>query len=85
MAALPAGSLLVPGGDTEMLGPAAMREMIGENPRINRTPDRLARFFDGLEMPESGPVSVSLWRPDAGVGAPAAFDGFGAVARKPSL
>jgi O-methyltransferase involved in polyketide biosynthesis len=92
MAALSPGSFLVLCDDTEVIRPAEMREMIrqwneaGENPRINRSPAQLARFFDGLEMLEPGLVSVSLWRPDATeVGAPTAVDDFGAVARKPSL
>ncbi|MHA4816668.1 SAM-dependent methyltransferase [Streptomyces aculeolatus] len=92
MAALPGGSFLVLCDDTEVVRPDAMREMIrqwneaGENPRVNRSPAQLARFFDGLEMLEPGLVSVSLWRPEtADVGAPAAVDDFGAVARKPSL
>ncbi|KJE20045.1 S-adenosyl methyltransferase [Frankia torreyi] len=53
----------------------------GAVPYILRSPDQVARFFEGLELLEPGVVSISQWRPDAG-GA-AAVDGYGAVARKP--
>jgi hypothetical protein len=29
-----------------------------------RSPDQIARFFDGLELVEPGVISVSRWRPD---------------------
>lgn len=90
MDALPSGSHLVLCDDTEVLNPEQMREMIeqwneaSDNPRINRSPEQLARFFDGLELLEPGLVSVSRWRPaGAGAQAPAEVDDFGGVARKP--
>ncbi|MFJ3307426.1 SAM-dependent methyltransferase [Streptomyces sp. NPDC086549] len=89
MDALPSGSYLVLCDDTEVLNPQQMREMIeqwneaSDNPRINRSPEELARFFDGLELLEPGLVSVSRWRPDgSGEQAPAEVDDFGGVARK---
>lgn len=68
---LPSGSYLVLYDDTNVIHGEAMDEMVrqwnetGENPRINRTPEKLERFFDGLELLEPGVVSVSRWRPDA--------------------
>ncbi|GAB2991247.1 SAM-dependent methyltransferase [Streptomyces pseudoechinosporeus] len=89
MDALPSGSYLVLCDDTEVLNPQQMREMIeqwneaSDNPRINRSPEELARFFEGLELLEPGLVSVSRWRPSqSGEQAPAEVDDFGGVARK---
>ncbi|WP_405865888.1 SAM-dependent methyltransferase [Streptomyces sp. NBC_00005] len=86
--ALPSGSHLVLCDDTEVLDPDAMRTMIeqwneaGDNPRVNRSPQQLARFFDGLELLEPGLVSVSRWRPTAAAGEPREVDDFGGVGRK---
>ncbi|KDA42198.1 SAM-dependent methyltransferase [Frankia sp. B2] len=54
----------------------------GAVPYILRSPDQVARFFDGLELLEPGVVSISQWQPDGAEGF-AAVDGYGAVARKP--
>ncbi|MCI3935380.1 SAM-dependent methyltransferase [Streptomyces sp. AN091965] len=90
VAALPSGSYLVLCDDTEVLDPERMREMIeqwneaSDNPRVNRSPEQLARFFDGLDLLEPGLVSVSRWRPEPRKGRlPAEVDDFGGVARKP--
>jgi hypothetical protein len=45
-----------------------------------RSPDRLARFFDGLDLVEPGLVPVTRWHPDTE--APD-IDQYGAVGRKP--
>jgi hypothetical protein len=45
-----------------------------------RSPARLARFFDGLELVEPGLVSVSRWRPE---GEAREIEQYGAVGRKP--
>jgi hypothetical protein len=45
-----------------------------------RSPARLARFFEGLELVEPGLVSVTRWRPEAEV---REIDQYGAVGRKP--
>lgn len=89
MAALPSGSYLVLCDDTNVIAPTEMDEMVrqwneaGENPRINRTPERITGFFDGLELLEPGVVSVTQWRPDpAEVGTPRSLDDFGGVGRK---
>lgn len=88
--ALPSGSYLVLCDDTEVVNPRQMREMIeqwnqaSDNPRVNRSPEQLARFFDGLELLEPGLVSVSRWRPaKTGTAVPAEVDDFGGVALKP--
>jgi O-methyltransferase involved in polyketide biosynthesis len=44
-----------------------------------RTPEQLARFFDGMDLLEPGVVSCSRWRYDEGN----EVDVFGAVGRKP--
>ena len=85
---VPAGSYLAMCDDTNVVHPEAMDEMIrqwnasGENPRVNRTPDGIAGFFDGLELLEPGVVSVTRWRPDNGSADIAEVDDFGGVARK---
>lgn len=72
MDALPAGSHLVFGDSTEVYRPEAMRAMVedwnktSDNPRVNRSPDQLARFFDGLELLEPGLLSVAQWRAERG-------------------
>ncbi|MFJ4686929.1 SAM-dependent methyltransferase [Streptomyces sp. NPDC088789] len=69
--ALPSGSHLVFCDSTEVFHPARMRAMVeqwnaaSENPRINRSPEQLARFFDGLDLLEPGLGSTSRWRPAA--------------------
>ncbi|MER5548866.1 SAM-dependent methyltransferase [Streptomyces sp. NPDC002586] len=48
-----------------------------------RTPEDVARFFDGLDLLEPGVVSCSRWRPEHGHGAePEEVAMFGGVARK---
>jgi S-adenosyl methyltransferase len=49
-----------------------------------RSPDRIARFFDGLELVEPGVVSPPRWRPEPSPsGLPAEIDSFCGVGRKP--
>ena len=49
-----------------------------------RTPENVARFFDGLELLEPGVLSCSRWRPEDGDAAePEEVAMFGGVARKP--
>jgi hypothetical protein len=67
--ALPPGSHLALYDDTNVIHGEAMDEMVrqwnetGENPRVNRTPQKLERFFDGLQLLDPGVVSVTRWRP----------------------
>lgn len=87
--ALPSGSYLVLYDDTNVIHGESMDEMVrqwnesGQNPRVNRTPEKLERFFDGLELLEPGVVSVTRWRPDpARVGEIREVDDFCGVGRK---
>ncbi|MFE7134524.1 SAM-dependent methyltransferase [Streptomyces sp. NPDC057638] len=53
-------------------------------PRLTqRTPDQVARYFDGMEMVPPGLVSCSHWRPPRPEAPPPEVAMFGAVARKP--
>ncbi|MER6999097.1 SAM-dependent methyltransferase [Streptomyces sp. NPDC000410] len=54
-------------------------------PRLTqRTPERVARYFDGLELLEPGVVSCNRWRPDARVvGEPEEVAMYCGVGRKP--
>ncbi|URN00628.1 SAM-dependent methyltransferase [Actinomadura madurae] len=54
----------------------------GNTELVLRTPEQIARFFDGLDLLEPGVVPVTHWRPDT---APdqEPVDAYGAVGRKP--
>ncbi|MCH0561669.1 MULTISPECIES: SAM-dependent methyltransferase [unclassified Streptomyces] len=86
--ALPAGSHLVFCDSTERFHPTEMRAMVerwneaSDNPRVNRTPEQLARFFDGFDLLEPGLVPVAEWRPDPAAGDRREVDSFGGVAVK---
>jgi len=56
----------------------------GKPPGTHRTPEELARFFDGMELIEPGVVSITRWQPEAmSSGEPEETDQFGGVGRKP--
>ncbi|MBE3002254.1 SAM-dependent methyltransferase [Nocardiopsis sp. HNM0947] len=56
----------------------------GGDPYVQRSPERIGRFFDGLELVEPGLVTVTRWRyEENGFGVPPEVDGYGAVGRKP--
>jgi S-adenosyl methyltransferase len=87
VAALPPGSYLVVADGTTDGGPfdaaIEMWNQAGSLPYTLRTPEQIARYFDGLELLEPGVVACPLWRPDAvDLGVPVAVDEFGAVGRK---
>ncbi|MFV8188974.1 MULTISPECIES: SAM-dependent methyltransferase [unclassified Streptomyces] len=69
VAALPSGSYLVQydSTDTSEAYVDAIRQYNegGSLPYILRSPEQIARFFDGLELLEPGVASCSRWRPDA--------------------
>ena len=49
-----------------------------------RSPEQIARFFDGLELVEPGVVSTSRWRPEPSPwGDPVEIPDYAGVARKP--
>ena len=90
-AALAPGSFLAINHSTSAIHGAAMEEavahwnLVGTPSMTLRSPQQIARFFDGLDLLEPGVVSCSRWRPalrSAG-GQPAEVDEFCGVARKP--
>ncbi|MGK5556993.1 SAM-dependent methyltransferase [Actinomadura kijaniata] len=98
VAALAPGSFLVINDGTNVLGarPAASADetaraaalrlyaQSGAVPYVPRSPDFIARHFEGLELVEPGVVSTTLWRPDPSPGErPREVDSFCGVARKP--
>jgi ubiquinone/menaquinone biosynthesis C-methylase UbiE len=92
MAAVPSGSYLVISHSTNAIYGAASDEAVGrwnkfgKPPVILRSPEQIARFFDGLELLAPGIVSTPRWRPSVvGIegGAPREVDQFCGVARKP--
>ncbi len=70
--------------DRAFLG-RAIRYLAGIPPMTLRSPQQIARFFDGLDLLEPGVVSCSRWRPPPSQigGQPAEVDEFSGVARKP--
>ena len=48
-----------------------------------RSPEEIARFFDGLELLEPGVVPAPRWRPERSLSGPSADDSRCGVARKP--
>jgi O-methyltransferase involved in polyketide biosynthesis len=89
--ALPSGSYLVLYDGTNAFSKAfeqAQRQYdeSGAVPYRLRSPEQIARFFDGLELVEPGLVSCPRWRPDpaeVGDGLPAEVDALSGVGRKP--
>ncbi|MEO3785125.1 SAM-dependent methyltransferase [Actinocorallia sp. B10E7] len=87
--ALPPGSYLVLEDgtntvDSEAAGEAekVVEKKDGYDYKL-RTPEQIARFFEGLELLEPGVVSVARWRPEPNRwGTPAAVDAYCGVARK---
>ncbi|MBL7255526.1 SAM-dependent methyltransferase [Paractinoplanes lichenicola] len=80
---LPPGSYLAfyDGTDTsEKIVEGAKVSSEGGHTYHLRSPERIARFFEGLELVDPGVVSVSDWRPD--VEAPHQ-DSYGGIGRKP--
>ena len=90
MAALAPGSFLAINHSTSAVHGAAMEEavahwnQVGTPPMTLRSPQQIARFFDGLDLLEPGIVSCSRWRPPPSEvgGQPAEVDEFCGVARK---
>ncbi|CAM5595675.1 hypothetical protein SPURM210S_07242 [Streptomyces purpurascens] len=85
--ALPPGSYLVQYDSTDTSEDYV--RAIGQNndggsiPYILRSPEQIARYFDGLELLEPGVTSCSRWRPDAeALGLPAEVHQYGGVALK---
>ena len=90
MDALPSGSYLSLNDGTAVIGGEQIEQatedynQTGAIPYVQRTPEEIASFFDGLELVEPGVVSCPRWRPEASDGdLPAEVDAYGGVARKP--
>ena len=92
MDSVPPGSFLVLSDGTNVVhgsqGQAAQDDYneSGAEPYCLRSPEVLARFFDGLDLVEPGVVSCPRWRPPAsslGGTPPAEIDAFCGVAQKP--
>ena len=89
LAALPSGSYLAvyDGADIDPAYVEAIRRYnagSGAVPYTPRSPEQIARYFDGLELLPPGVVTVSQWRPEPGrPGAPAEVSCAGGVGRKP--
>jgi precorrin-6B methylase 2 len=92
--ALPSGGYLVINHATSaVFGDASKRAAqqyndAGGRPSVTlRSPEEIARYFDGLDLVEPGLVSCARWRPDgidvATWGAPDEVDEFAGIARKP--
>jgi O-methyltransferase involved in polyketide biosynthesis len=91
VAALASGSYVTINHSTSAVSGAAMEEAVAHWNQIGtpsmtlRTPQQIARFFDGLELLPPGVVSCPRWRPRRipdGI-LPAEVDEFCGVARKP--
>jgi len=85
---LPAGSYLAlyDGSDTSPAFKAAQQvyNQTGAAPYHLRSPQRIAQFFDGLELVEPGVVSCSRWRPEPSpLGPDPEVETFGGIGRKP--
>jgi hypothetical protein len=85
---LAAGSYLAmyDGSDTSPANAEAVRIWnLSANPKYHlRSPARIARLFDGLEIVEPGVVSVTRWRPEPGAEDAPEIDQYAAVGRKPA-
>jgi O-methyltransferase involved in polyketide biosynthesis len=86
--AIPSGSHVVIAHPTWEVNPVAIDRAIeawnsrGCAPLCARSPEAIARFFDGLELVDPGVVTCSQWRPDASADTAPVID-FVGVARKP--
>jgi trans-aconitate methyltransferase len=88
--ALAPGSFLAINHSTSAISGEAMEEAVrhwnavGTPSMTLRTPEQIARFFDGLDLLAPGVVSCSRWRPDIAPAGelPPEVDEFGGVARR---
>jgi hypothetical protein len=89
LAALPPGSYMALNDGSKVVFheeavEAERRRADAGDPYRLRTPEQIARFFDGLELLEPGVVSTSRWRPEAiPFGLPDEVDAFCGLGRKP--
>ena len=90
LAGLPSGSYLSLNDGTSVIAREELEQATqdyndsGALPYVQRTPEEIASFFEGLELVEPGVVSCPRWRPDpAPDDPPAELDAFGGIGRKP--
>jgi hypothetical protein len=87
MGAVPSGSYLTMNDSTdtsaEVVEAARIWNQSAKPPYHLRSPERIARFFDGLELVEPGVVSPLEWRPEPGSGPPVEVDSLCGIGRKP--
>jgi S-adenosyl methyltransferase len=85
--AVPSGSYLTMYDSTdtskEVVEAARIWNQSAKPPYHLRSPERIARFFDGLKLVEPGIVSTLEWRPEPGSGPPAKIDSLCGIGRKP--
>lgn len=88
--ALPPGSYLTVNDGTNVHSEANVEahdnynNESGGDPYVQRSPEEIRGFFDGLELVEPGIVSVTRWRyEETRFGIPPEVDGYGGVGRKP--
>jgi hypothetical protein len=87
MEAVPSGSYLAIAHavHSETMDEGARRwNQVGKPPLIPRSPQQVARFFDGLELVHPGLVMTTQWRPDGTeLGVVREVDQYSAIGRKP--
>jgi O-methyltransferase involved in polyketide biosynthesis len=88
MGAVPSGSYLTMYDSTdtseEVVEAARIWNQSAKPPYHLRSPERIARFFDGLQLVEPGVVSTLDWRPEPSPSAPAGkIDSLCGIGRKP--
>jgi hypothetical protein len=87
MDAVPSGSYLTMYDSTDtseaVVEAARIWNQSANPPYHLRSPERIARFFDGLELVEPGVVSTLEWRPEPSSGLPAEIDSLCGIGRKP--
>jgi O-methyltransferase involved in polyketide biosynthesis len=85
--AVPSGSYLAMYDSTdtsaEVVEAARLWNRSAKPPYHLRSPERIAGFFDGLELVEPGVVSTLEWRPEPGSGPPAEIHSLCGIGRKP--
>ena len=89
LAGLPSGSYLSLNDGTSVIAREELEQATqdyndsGALPYVQRTPEEIASFFEGLELVEPGIVSCPRWRPDPAAANEPDLDAFGGVGRKP--
>ena len=87
MDALPSGSYLAHSDGTntspEMVAAQDQYNESGTLPYYVRSPERIANFYEGLELVPPGVVRVTDWRPEIGPHEIRHAEAFGGVGRKP--